>query len=230
MRRRSGRRKPRKKRPSKRTFLPTAIGTTGGVLLATGAFWFFREQAKHVVGGRTDLFDDTILDLVHSTHGGRKDSILRASTFLGEHFAIGSAAYLTALTLNRRGRSVEAWTVLISTGGAMVLNTAMKAIFQRERPQERLRRIRLPKSHSFPSGHSLLSAATYPIVAHQLVSSRSVSTQIITQLVANSIVISVGYSRIYFGVHFPSDVLGGFAAGFGWLGLTALSHAAAAKE
>ncbi|MBW3565070.1 MAG: phosphatase PAP2 family protein [Acidobacteria bacterium] len=230
MRRRSGRRKPRKKRPSKRTFLPTAIGTTGGVLLATAAFWFFREQAKHVVGGRTDLFDDSILDLVHSTHSERKDRIVRASTFLGEHFAIGAAAYLTALTLNRRGRSVEAWTVLISTGGAMALNTAMKAIFQRQRPQERLRRIRLPKSHSFPSGHSLLSAATYPIVAHQLVSSRSVSTQIITQLVANSIVISVGYSRIYFGVHFPSDVLGGFAAGFGWLGLTALSHAAAAKE
>ena len=37
-------------------------------------------------------------------------------------------------------------------------------------------------------------------------------------------ILSVGFSRIYFGVHFPSDVFGGFAAGFGWLGLTSLAH------
>lgn len=112
----------------------------------------------------------------------------------------------------------------------MVLNTALKAIFQRQRPLERLRMIKLPRSHSFPSGHSLLSAATYPIVAHHLVHSRSISTQITTQIVAGAIILSVGYSRVYFGVHFPSDVFGGFAAGLGWLGLTSLSHGLVDRE
>ena len=89
-----------------------------------------------------------------------------------------------------------------------------------------------PKRFSFrwcfsdqdPSGHSLLSAATYPIVAHHLVQDASVSTQAMVHTLAGLTIVSVGFSRVYFGVHFPSDVLGGFAAGLGWLGLTSLSH------
>ena len=106
----------------------------------------------------------------------------------------------------------------------MAINTILKNIFQRQRPQELARRIKLPKSHSFPSGHSLLSAATYPIVAHHFVQHRSIGIQALVHSLAGLTILSVGFSRIYFGVHFPSDVLGGFAAGFGWLGLTSLSH------
>jgi undecaprenyl-diphosphatase len=51
-----------------------------------------------------------------------------------------------------------------------------------------------------------------------------VATQAVVHSAAGLIILAVGFSRIYFGVHFPSDVLGGFAAGFGWLGLTSLSH------
>jgi undecaprenyl-diphosphatase len=100
----------------------------------------------------------------------------------------------------------------------------LKNIFQRRRPQEMARRIKLPDSHSFPSGHSLLSAATYPIVAHHFVQKRSVAAQGAVHTLVGLAILTVGFSRIYFGVHFPSDVFGGFAAGFGWLGLTALSH------
>ncbi|HEU5161638.1 MAG TPA: phosphatase PAP2 family protein, partial [Thermoanaerobaculia bacterium] len=80
------------------------------------------------------------------------------------------------------------------------------------------------KSHSFPSGHSLMSAATYPIVVHHLVERLPPRLQGVALAATAVVILSVGYSRVYFAVHFPSDVLAGFAAGLGWLGLTSLSH------
>ena len=215
----------KKEKPKRRQrFLPLAIGTTGGVALAAVAFWFFKKQAEHVVEGRADRYDEIIMEAVHTIDNAPMHQIMEAVTQLGSHFAIGSAAGLTALAMLRDGKRDDAWTVVVSTGGAMAINTILKNIFQRQRPQELARRIKLPRSHSFPSGHSLLSAATYPIVAHHLVQNRSVATQAIVHTVATLTILSVGFSRVYFGVHFPSDVLGGFAAGFGWLGLTSLSH------
>ncbi len=210
-------------------FLPYAIGTTGGVALAAVAFWFFKQQADHVVEGRADQYDDAIMEAVHRIDNPSLTHALHAITQLGSHAAIGTAAGLTAIAILRRGRKQDAWTVVISTGGAMVINTVLKNIFQRQRPQELARRIKLPRSHSFPSGHSLLSAATYPIVAHHLVQRRSVAAQALVHTLSTMTILSVGFSRVYFGVHFPSDVLGGFAAGLGWLGLTSLSHTVVEK-
>lgn len=206
-------------------FLPAVLGTGGGVALAAVAFWFFKEQAENVVDKSAQKYDDMIMDAVHSIDNPGLTRTLHAVTQLGSHAAIGAAAGITALAMLRQGRKDDAWTVVISTGGAMAINTILKNIFQRQRPQELARRIKLPDSHSFPSGHSLLSAATYPIVAHHLVEHRSVAAQGAVHTLAGLAILSVGFSRVYFGVHFPSDVLGGFAAGFGWLGLTALSHA-----
>lgn len=213
-----------KKKKRRQRFLPLAIGTSGGVALATVAFWFFKKQAEHVVGGRADHYDEIILEAVHKIDEPVMHDVMEAVTQLGSHFAISAAAGITALAMLRKGRKQDAWTVVISTGGAMAINTALKHLFARQRPIERARLIKLPNSHSFPSGHSLLSAATYPIVAHHLVQNRSVAAQAFVHTLAGITIVSVGFSRVYFGVHFPSDVLGGFAAGLGWLGLTSLSH------
>lgn len=206
-------------------FLPLAIGTSGGVAIAAVAFWFFKQQAEAVVAGRADKYDVAIIDLVQSASSERMNTVMKAATQLGSHAAIGTFAGITAITMIWHRRNHDASTVIISTGGAMVLNSALKAIFQRQRPElQRERKIRLPKSHSFPSGHSLLSAATYPIVVHHMVQHRSPGTQLLAHLASFGIIGTVGFSRVYFAVHFPSDVLGGFAAGLGWLGLTSLSH------
>jgi len=219
-------RKQLRKGKRRQHFLPLAIGRSGGVALAGLAFWFFTKQAENVVEGDAQPYDEAIMEAVHRIDNPPMNKALHAITQLGSHWAIGAAAGITALMMLRRGRKHDAWTVAVSTGGAMAINTVLKNIFKRRRPQELARRIKLPRSHSFPSGHSLLSAATYPIVAHHLVEAQSLPVQAIAHSLAGMIIISVGFSRVYFGVHFPSDVLGGFAAGFGWLGLTSLSHTA----
>jgi undecaprenyl-diphosphatase len=214
----------KKKTKRRQTFLPLAIGTTGGVVLASVAFWFFKKQADHVVSGRADPYDEAIMDAVHTIDNPKMHDVMHVVTQLGTHVAIGAASGLTAVAMFRKGRNQDAMTVLVSTGGAMAINTLLKNVFQRRRPVEMARRIALPNSHSFPSGHSLLSAATYPIVAHHLVQDASIATQAMVHTLAGLTILSVGFSRVYFGVHFPSDVLGGFAVGLGWLGLTSLSH------
>ena len=208
-------------------FLPLAIGRSGGVVLAGLAFWFFKKQAENVVDGDADRYDEAILQVVHRIDNEPMHRAMDAVTQLGSHVAIGTAAGLTGLMMLRRHRKHDAWTMAISTGGAMAINTILKNVFRRQRPIEMARQIKLPRSHSFPSGHSLLSAATYPIVVHHLVERQSLPVQAVAHTLAGMLIVSVGFSRIYFGVHFPSDVLGGFAAGFGWLGLTSLSHTAA---
>lgn len=217
---------PLRKGKRRQHFLPLAIGRSGGVVLAAVAFWFFKKQADDVALGHAERLDTPIQNAVEHVHSPTNDHIMHAVTQLGSHVAIGTAAAVTALVMIRRRRPHDAWTVVISTGGAMAINTLLKNVFRRQRPQELARRIRLPKSHSFPSGHSLLSAATYPIVAHHLVERASLPVQTLAHATAGMIILGVGFSRVYFGVHFPSDVLGGFAAGLGWLGLTSLSHTA----
>jgi len=215
----------KRKNPTRRQrFLPFAIGTSGGIAIATVAFWFFKKQAEQVVTGRADRYDEMIMEAVHTIDNKPMHDVMEAVTQLGTHVAIGTAAGLTAIAMYRKGRPHDAWTVVFSTGGAMAINTILKNIFQRQRPMEMARRIALPNSHSFPSGHSLLSAATYPIVAHHFVQHAPIAVQSLGHTLAGLTILSVGFSRVYFGVHFPSDVLGGFAAGFGWLGLTSLTH------
>jgi len=143
--------RPRMKSKRRQRFLPQAIGMTGGVALAAVAFWFFKKQAEHVVEGRADRYDMMVFDVVHKIDNPPMHHFMEAVTQLGSHAAIGTAAGVTALAMLRNGRRSDAWTVVVSTGGAMVINTLLKNLFQRQRPQELARRIALPSPTAFPA-------------------------------------------------------------------------------
>jgi undecaprenyl-diphosphatase len=102
--------------------------------------------------------------------------------------------------------------------GVRFLNTILKSIYTRERPE--LEQILAANYYSFPSGHSMNSFAFYSLMAVLLSSMvHNKICKIAIFLSAFAVIILIGLSRIYLGVHFPLDVLAGFVAGAAWVAL-----------
>jgi len=103
---------------------------------------------------------------------------------------------------------------------SLILNQGIKRLFRRSRPTERgddRFALRKPRTSSFPSGHSTISVATYlvlAIVLAGLVQRRRSRAMI--HAVATLLILSIGFSRVYLGVHWPTDVLAGWALGATW--------------
>jgi len=119
---------------------------------------------------------------------------------------------LALLVLRRRNASIVAIVVPLA---AFASDAALKLLFHRPRPPGAL--IPLPPSYSFPSGHAMVAAATY-LTLGLLLSDRLVSPRAKTLCVALAalIAIAIAGSRVYLGVHYPSDVVGGLVLGAAW--------------
>jgi len=164
-------------------------------------------------------FDSGIIGLVQ---GWENPSLTRAAEALS---AIGSTVGVTVLVLAIGaflaavlGHRKELLLLVFTVGGAAILNTLLKKIFQRERPS--LHRLIEETGYSFPSGHSMAAFALYGVLAFLLW--RHVRSKIgrMTLIALSALlVLSIGLSRIYLGVHYPSDVLAGYMASGVWLGL-----------
>lgn len=137
-------------------------------------------------------------------------------TALGSHaiIVLVVAAVGIFLALQRHWRVM--WLVLAASLGAMALSAGSKELIGRDRP-EVVPHLREVTSPSFPSGHATLAAAVYltlGAVLAQVVRGRWTRTYCL--LLPMIIVFVVGLSRVYLGVHYPTDVLGGWALGLAW--------------
>lgn len=155
-------------------------------------------------------------DLSRGLGGPRVEGMVRDITSLGS----GTLAILFAGSfigwLLLTGRPGAALFVAIAMLGAWGLNELLKASFARERPDV-VPYLMGASDPSFPSGHTMVSAVLYPTMAQmlgRLVQARRVRFYLM--VVAIGIAVLVGFSRLYLGVHYPSDVLGGLVAGFAW--------------
>lgn len=142
-------------------------------------------------------------------------------TDLGGTIFLGLFVLLTAVLCAWRykNRSAALWLVVQSVLGAGLLNQLLKVIFQRARPV--IEHLVEQGGLSFPSGHSMGSMICYGGILFLL-------TKIIRQeklriglfIFAAVLILLIGISRIYLGVHFATDVIGGFSAGAAWLSFT----------
>lgn len=135
---------------------------------------------------------------------------------------LGSIGILTLLTLAAAvylkllGKTRVMWYVLLSIGGGVVFSTLLKAGFDRPRPNLFPHGAQVFDA-SYPSGHSLLSAVVYLTLGALIAEIQPRhGLKVYTLILASTITLLVGISRIYLGVHWPSDVLAGWLAGSAW--------------
>ena len=136
--------------------------------------------------------------------------------------ALGGIGVLTFLTLAAAGylwlsgKRRSMLLLLVSVGGGQLLSTLFKRGFERPRP-DLVPHEALVYTASFPSGHAMMAAVTYLTLAAMLARvqpSRVLKVYILA--LAMIVTVAVGVSRVYLGVHWPTDVLAGWTAGAAW--------------
>lgn len=193
------------------------------LLLSAAGTWLFIVLADMVVDGNADAIDKELLLLFRDQEDPSRMAGPRwFQEMMRDFTGLGSTGVLTLVTLSAVGFLVlerkdhAALLLLISVLGGVLLSNALKLTFARPRPP--FADIGpLVTSASFPSGHSMMSAVVYltigAIVAHMRPDPR-VGAFVLT--LAVFVTVLVGLSRIYLGVHWPTDVLAGWAVGSAW--------------
>jgi membrane-associated phospholipid phosphatase len=162
---------------------------------------------------RVSALDTRVLDWLRKRHSPRLTRAVRAVTEVGSLSGIASVASIVTVVLWMRDERRSALLVASSAAGAGALSEALKRVFLRQRPDLALRRAKTV-GFAFPSGHSAASAATYGALA-LLLAGRG--HRFWGRLIGTLVPASVGASRVYLSVHFPSDVVVGWALGAAWL-------------
>jgi undecaprenyl-diphosphatase len=128
------------------------------------------------------------------------------------------AAIVVLIFLFRLRWKRAAILFVITLAGALVLDGTLKLIFHRPRPPAAFFGTPLPDSYSFPSGHALFSVCFFGVLA-ELASARvkSRASRVAIWMAAVVLAFVIGLSRVYLGVHYPSDVIAGYAAAVVWV-------------
>lgn len=141
--------------------------------------------------------------------------LLRAATTLAASLTLGIMGAVIALAFALRRRFARAIFVVVAIGGAIALGSALKQVFDRARP-DLVKHLVETQTTSFPSGHAFNSAAACVTICVLLAGVGNRPLRIGGSAAAILFAALAGFSRIYFGVHWPSDVLAGWCAGAAW--------------
>ncbi|MDQ2694778.1 MAG: phosphatase PAP2 family protein [Pseudomonadota bacterium] len=199
------------------------LATLAVMAVAAGGIWLFALLAGEVMEGDTRAFDEAVL-LAMRDPADRSDPLgPKWVEEMGRDFtALGGVGFLTLLTLAVVGYLVlerkvgAALFIVAAVVGGRLLSAALKYGFDRPRP-DLVPHGSFVYTASFPSGHSMLAAITYltlGVLLARVQPRRALKAYIL--ILAIVVTVLVGISRVYLGVHWPTDVLAGWTAGAVW--------------
>jgi undecaprenyl-diphosphatase len=193
------------------------------LLILTASVWAFVRVASGVAAGSTTRFDEWALMALRQPDDPATPigpSWLRETA--RDLTALGGVAFLTLLTLAIAGflwfkRMYGAMGLVLGAAlGGLIVSQSLKSFFHRPRP-DLVPHLAQVYTSSFPSGHAMLSATIFLTLGALL--GRFVHEPILKAyflIVAGVLTLLVGVSRVYVGVHYPTDVLAGWSAGLAW--------------
>ncbi len=197
-----------------------------GFLAATAALLLFAWLAREILRGATLQFDNSVRGAIHAWASRPLTLAMLGITQLGSPPVLILMSVLIVWALLRTGRPRAAILLVVAAIGGEALDAMLKLIFQRDRP-EAFFGYAEPAGYSFPSGHAVASACFYGVLAAILtVRMKSPWRRVVIWTVAALLAGLVGLSRIYLGVHYPSDVIAGYAAGIVWVAAVRASYEA----
>lgn len=188
---------------------PIALGVVAIMIVG------FLLLAYLVMQGLTLSFDASVLRHINTTTSVWQDTMWQIITDLGGAVAVTLIVAITTAVVWCRHRVRAALQFAMSVVGAMALSSILKLIFSRERP-ELWEQLITETTHSFPSGHAIASSAIALSVVVLLWQTKWRIWAVAIGLVYVGL---IGYSRLYLGVHYPTDVLAGWLVSIAWVSL-----------
>lgn len=191
-----------------------ALGVSGGMLAL-----FFELTWKTIFHQTMGLFDNTVIWLVRYFATPQLDPIMITITNLGFGFTYGLIVACSFIALLLYRRWLEFAGLALCLAGGALLNLILKNLFERSRPDQFI--MVAATGYSFPSGHAMVSLCFYGMLAFLIARKiKKWQYQYGIAVVTILFIAAIGISRIYLGVHYPSDVVAGYAAGAVWLTFT----------
>src|SRR5215210_3404880 len=191
---------------------------TVGLLAAAGGLWLFGGLAEDLLTGDPIVrFDRALDEYLHARATSPLTTFFLIVTAFGsiEVIVLLGVVMATFLAWGRRWLFLGSW--LAAVAGSAVLNQLLKGLFERPRPYF-AHPLLVESSYSFPSGHAMESFVTYGMLAYLAVLwMRSWESRVAVVCGAALLVVLIGFSRMYLGVHYFSNVIAGYAAGGVWL-------------
>jgi membrane-associated phospholipid phosphatase len=188
-----------------------------GLLVLAAGGWAFGALAEEVAEGDTGL-DNRIADELHEHATSTLTEFFEAVTTLGNGIVLAGVTAIAAYLLARRRYYAEAVLMVLAFTGAEVLSYSLKLAFRRDRPFF-TDPLATASTYSFPSGHATVSIAVYGALCLVLLRRLTGPARVVCLAATVLLVSLIGFSRLYLGVHFFSDVLAGFSVGMAWLAL-----------